>query len=60
MLDIEGAENPGEIAIVGGEEEVDGQLRRLEEAGVTHFQAAPFEADDGATERTIEYLASRL
>ena len=60
MLDVEGVEHAGEIAIVGDEETVDLELRRLEEAGVTHFNASLVEVDDGARQRTLDYLASRL
>ncbi|MEE8338034.1 MAG: TIGR03564 family F420-dependent LLM class oxidoreductase [Dehalococcoidia bacterium] len=59
MMDIEGAQLAGEIAIVGDQESVELELRRLEEAGVTHFSGAVFEAEAGASERTLDFLASR-
>ncbi|MEE8421746.1 MAG: hypothetical protein V3S31_03100 [Dehalococcoidia bacterium] len=60
MLDIEGIENAGDIAMLGDEETLDLELRRLEEAGVTHFSASLVEVEDGASERTLDYLASKL
>ena len=60
MLDIEGVEHAGDIALVGDEETLELDLRRLEEGGVTHFSAALFEADEGASERTLQFLESGL
>jgi F420-dependent oxidoreductase-like protein len=59
MMDIEGADLAGDIAIVGDQETVELELRRLEESGVTHFSGAVFEAEEGASARTLEFLASR-
>jgi len=59
MMDIEGADLAGDIAIVGDQETVDLELRRLEESGVTHFSGAVFEAEEGASARTLEFLAGR-
>jgi hypothetical protein len=59
MLDREGAAGPADVAIVGDEAALDGQLQQLEEVGVTDFLAAPFPADPGAIDRTLEFLASR-
>lgn len=56
MLDREGAEGPGDVAIVGDEERVAAQLNRLAEAGATDFAASPF----GPTEdvaRTVALLS---
>ncbi|GAB4326040.1 MAG: TIGR03564 family F420-dependent LLM class oxidoreductase [Dehalococcoidia bacterium] len=59
ILDVEGAADPADIAIVGPEAEVEGQLRRLASAGVTDFNASPFyvKDDPGATNRTRAFLA---
>ena len=55
MLDREGAEGPGDVAIVGDEETVAAGVRELEGAGVTEFSAACF--GDGETmSRTVEFL----
>ncbi|HJM74819.1 MAG TPA: TIGR03564 family F420-dependent LLM class oxidoreductase [Dehalococcoidia bacterium] len=59
MMDIEGADLAGDIAIVGDQETVELELRRLEESGVTHFSGAVFEAEAGASARTMEFIASR-
>lgn len=55
MLDAEGAEGPGDVALVGDEETVAARIRELSEAGVTEFSASCF--GDGETmRRTIEVL----
>jgi len=46
VLDIEGVAGPADVAIVGNEKEVEGQLRALASAGATDFLAASFAADD--------------
>ncbi|MEQ8859880.1 MAG: TIGR03564 family F420-dependent LLM class oxidoreductase [Pseudomonadales bacterium] len=58
MLDREGAAGPADIAIVGDENALRGELKRLEDLGVTHFNAAIAAVDDGAFERTLEFLGS--
>jgi 5,10-methylenetetrahydromethanopterin reductase len=42
MLDKEGAADPGDVAIVGDEDAVAGQIQALADAGVTDFVAAEF------------------
>lgn len=42
MLDKEGVSGPADVAIVGGEAEVERQIRRLGSAGATDFLAAAF------------------
>jgi 5,10-methylenetetrahydromethanopterin reductase len=59
MLDREGAAGPADIAIVGDENTLRGALKRLEDMGVTHFNAAIAGVDDGAFARTLEFLAAR-
>jgi len=62
MLDREGADGPGDVAIVGDESAVGEQLDRLAEVGVTDFLAAPFPATDDAAAsvaRTRELLVAR-
>lgn len=58
MLDREGVAGPADIAIAGDENLLRGELRRLEEIGVTHFNAAIAAVEDGAFERTLEFLSS--
>lgn len=58
MLDREGAEGPADLAIAGDEDELRRGLDSLRDAGVTDFNAAVMPTDDGAAERTLEFLAS--
>ena len=58
MLDREGAANPGDIAVVGDEAALTAALRRVESAGATDFEAAPFGTPE-EVERTLAFLASR-
>lgn len=58
MLDREGLAGPADLAMVGDEAELRRGLERLESAGVTDFNAAVMPVEEGATERTLEFLAS--
>ena len=49
MLKIEGAAGPAEVAIVGDEKEVEGQLRGIAAAGATDFLAGMFPVGDDAS-----------
>ncbi|MAE97408.1 MAG: LLM class F420-dependent oxidoreductase [Deltaproteobacteria bacterium] len=60
MLDREGAAGPGDVAIVGDEAILDAALDRLREVGVTDFDASIVPVEEGAGERTLEYLQSKL
>ncbi|MQA00259.1 MAG: TIGR03564 family F420-dependent LLM class oxidoreductase [Dehalococcoidia bacterium] len=60
MLDAQGAETPGDAALVGGEAALDAALRELEEAGVTQFNGLVFDGGQDATGRTRAYLESRV
>lgn len=60
MLDKEGVSGPADLAIVGDEKTLDAAIDRLREVGVTDFNAAIIPAEEGAEERTLDYLASRL
>ena len=42
MLDREGVEGPADVAVVGTEEEVTAQIRRLAEGGATEFSGAVY------------------
>ena len=59
MLDKEGVGGPGDVAIVGDEAEVGAQIDRLRDLGVTEFGGAIIPVEEGAAERTFEFLASR-
>ena len=56
MLDREGVSGPQDIAILGDESLLHGEINRLEDMGVTHFNAAIMGVEDGAYERTLEFL----
>ena len=58
MLDREGAKGPEDIAILGDENLLRGEIKRLEDMGVTDFNAAIMDVAPGAYERTLEFLAS--
>jgi 5,10-methylenetetrahydromethanopterin reductase len=60
MLDREGSEGPAGVALVGDEAELRAQIGRLRDIGVTDFDAAITPVEDGASERTLEFLASLL
>ena len=58
MLDREGAAGPADIAIVGDENQLRGQIKRFEDLGVTDFNAAIMDTEDGAYARTLDFLGS--
>lgn len=61
MLDREGGSfGPADIALVGDEKELGASLDRLRDIGVTDFDAAIMPIEDGADERTLAFLESRL
>jgi 5,10-methylenetetrahydromethanopterin reductase len=59
MLDREGAAGPADVALVGPEDSVAGQIRALADSGVTDFAAAEFGAPP-ERERTRQLLVSLL
>lgn len=58
MLDLEGVAGPADIAIAGDENALRGEIKRLEDIGVTDFNAAITPVEEGAYERTLEFLTS--
>lgn len=58
VLDIEGVQGPGDVAIVGDEQAVASVLDRLAEGGATDFEAAVF-GSSAERRRTIDFLAAR-
>jgi len=60
MLDREGVDRPGGLALVGDEATLREGLRRYREVGVTDFAPSLFAADDGAVARTREFLKGEL
>ena len=60
MLDREGVDQPGEVAIVGDEEQVMSQLDALSAAGTTDFAALEIGRNADESARTHSLLLSRL
>jgi F420-dependent oxidoreductase-like protein len=60
MLDREGVEGPGDVALLGDEAALDAELARLRDVGVTDLNAAVFPIEPGSDTRTLDYLQSRL
>ncbi len=58
MLDREGLKGPGDLALVGDEATLRRDIARIENTGVTHFNASIAAVENGAFERTFEFLAS--
>jgi F420-dependent oxidoreductase-like protein len=56
MLDREGAEGPGDVAVVGDEDTVAAQIRALDEAGVTDFVAGEYSRAENEKRRTRALL----
>jgi 5,10-methylenetetrahydromethanopterin reductase len=55
MLDREGAAGPGDVAIVGDEDNVGAQIRALADAGVTDFVAGEYaRGDEGPRTRAFQ------
>jgi F420-dependent oxidoreductase-like protein len=60
MLDREGAAGPADVAIVGDEETVAGQIAELAEIGVTDFIAVEYAKEPGERDRTRAALHTVL
>jgi len=60
MLDREGAAKVADIAVVGDESVLGAFLRRLEDMGVTDLMASLAAVDDGAVERTTDFLTAQF
>ena len=58
MLDREGVKGLGDLAIVGDENEIASQVKRLESLGVTDLCLFPYELDAGGAQRTASFLAT--
>jgi 5,10-methylenetetrahydromethanopterin reductase len=59
MLDREGADGPGDVAVVGDEAAVDAALDELAEAGVTDFAPVPIALDPELHQRSWAVLRAR-
>lgn len=60
MLELEGAAKVADIAVVGDETALSQFLDRLEAIGVTDLMASLAAVEDGAVERTTDFLANQL
>ncbi len=62
MLDRQGAANPEDVAILGAEEQIETQLRQLQDAGTTDFVGVVFgdESERSLTEAFLGSLAPTL
>jgi alkanesulfonate monooxygenase SsuD/methylene tetrahydromethanopterin reductase-like flavin-dependent oxidoreductase (luciferase family) len=66
MLEMEGAEGPQDVSIIGNEAEVERQIRAIRDMGVSDFLAAPMRAGDEdreslvRTRRLLTSLAGKL
>jgi alkanesulfonate monooxygenase SsuD/methylene tetrahydromethanopterin reductase-like flavin-dependent oxidoreductase (luciferase family) len=62
MLDAEGAEGPGDLAVAGDEKAIESAIRGFADAGVTDFHAAifPFGADPGGSVQRTRALLGEL
>ncbi|MDG2303968.1 MAG: TIGR03564 family F420-dependent LLM class oxidoreductase [Candidatus Binatia bacterium] len=58
MFDREGVEGPGELALIGDEDQVRAKLDELAGAGVTDFAASEFTTNDDERSRTRTLLKS--
>ena len=57
MLDREGVEGPEDLALIGDEKVLAEGIERIRDAGVTDFNAAIMDTENGAFERTFEFLS---
>jgi F420-dependent oxidoreductase-like protein len=60
MLERERVRDPVDVALLGDEPTLERQLARLRDIGVTDFQAAIVEVEDGEAERALDFLAAQI
>lgn len=60
MLEKEAAGDLADLALIGDEKTLDAGLDRLRDLGVSDFEASIVSTDEGAEERTLAYLESRI
>ena len=60
MLDKEGANGPEDIACIGDENYLRGEIKRYEDAGVTDLNVAIMESEEGGRARMLEFLGSLI
>ncbi|MEZ5342662.1 MAG: LLM class flavin-dependent oxidoreductase [Acidimicrobiales bacterium] len=60
MLDREGAAGPGDVALIGNEEQVGERLANIKAAGATEFAAVEFVSNQADAERTRAFLKDQI
>ena len=60
MLEKEGVDGPEDIACIGDENYLRGEIQRYEDAGVTDLNVAIMESEEGGRARTLEFLGSLI
>jgi 5,10-methylenetetrahydromethanopterin reductase len=60
MLDREGAQGPGDVALAGNEAELREQIGHLRDIGVTDLNAVLVNEDAAVYERTLAFLSNEL
>ena len=60
MLDREGDDGPGDVALVGNEAELRQQISTLRDIGVTDLNAVLVSEDAASYERTLAFLVGEL
>ena len=58
MLARGGLSDPTKVALIGDAATVSGEIKRLEDLGVTDVCGYDFMADDDGFERTVDFLGS--
>jgi 5,10-methylenetetrahydromethanopterin reductase len=60
MLDLEGADGAGDVALVGNAKQLHVQLEELRDIGVTDLNAVLINEDQATYEGTLEFLTQEL
>lgn len=58
MLDKEGYDSPVDAALIGDEAALRKGIARIKDCGVTDFGAAIYDLEDGAFQKTVDFLAT--
>ena len=60
MLDKEGIDSPVDLALIGDEQELLKKIEAIRSSGVTDFNAAIMNTEEGAFQRTFDFLRSLI
>ena len=60
MLDKEGVNSPVDLALIGDEQKLLEKIEAIRSSGVTDFNAAIMNTDEGAFQRTFDFLNSLI